>query len=121
MSTLLPQRYREPGARAMPPLTWVGERFAPRATWSCIDDLYRSPVALALRVYPPSQGSGLAASLAPRPWHGQRFSTSTEPQAQEGCLMSLSALLSTSLLPLSILRTGSKQLLNETDPLSLRS
>ncbi len=53
MSTLLPQRYREPGARAMPPLTWVGERFAPRATWSCIDDLFRSPVALALRVYPP--------------------------------------------------------------------
>src|SRR6266487_5439526 len=81
MSTLLPQRYREPGARAMPPLTWVGERFAPRATWSCIDDLFRSPVALALRVYPPSQGSGLAASLAPRPWHGQRLSTSAEPQA----------------------------------------
>jgi hypothetical protein len=75
------QHSREPEARAMPPLTWVGERCAPRATWSCIDDLFRSPVALALRVYPPSQGSGLAASLAPRPWHGQRLSTSTEPQA----------------------------------------
>jgi hypothetical protein len=75
------QHSREPEARAMPPLTWVGERCAPRATWSCIDDLFRSPVALALRVYPPSQGSGLAASLAPRPWHGQRFSPSTEPQA----------------------------------------
>jgi len=37
----------------MPPLTGVGERFAPRATWYCIDDLFRSPVALALRVYPP--------------------------------------------------------------------
>ena len=40
----------------------------------------------------PCQGSGLAASLAPRSWHEQRFGTSTEPQAQEGCLMSLSAL-----------------------------
>ncbi len=27
MSTLLPQRFREPGARAMPPLTRVGERY----------------------------------------------------------------------------------------------
>jgi len=34
----------------------------------------------------PCQGSGLAASLAPRSWHEQRFGTSTEPQAQEGCL-----------------------------------
>ena len=25
-------RFCEPGARAMPPLTWVGERYAPRAT-----------------------------------------------------------------------------------------
>ena len=29
----------EPGARAMPPWTGVGERCAPRATWSCIDEL----------------------------------------------------------------------------------
>ncbi len=31
-------RFSEPGARAMPPLTGVGERYAPRATWSCIDE-----------------------------------------------------------------------------------
>ncbi len=36
----------------MSPLTGVGERCAPRATWSCIDEHNRSPVALALRVYP---------------------------------------------------------------------
>jgi len=36
----------------MPPLTGVGERCAPRATWSCIDERNRSPLALALRVYP---------------------------------------------------------------------
>ena len=36
-------RLREPAARAMPPLTGVGERYAPRATWSCIDELLKSP------------------------------------------------------------------------------
>jgi hypothetical protein len=36
----------------MPPLTGLGERFAPRATWSCIDEHTRRQVALALRVYP---------------------------------------------------------------------
>src|SRR5712692_3010136 len=36
-------RLGEPGARAMPPLTGVGERFAPRATWSCIDEPLKSP------------------------------------------------------------------------------
>jgi hypothetical protein len=51
----------------MPPLTGMGERYAPRATWSCIDERNHSPVALALRVYPPRQGSGLAASPVPRP------------------------------------------------------
>jgi hypothetical protein len=36
-------RSREPAARAMPPLTGVGERCAPRATWSCIDEPLKSP------------------------------------------------------------------------------
>ena len=27
----------------MPPLTGVGERYAPRATWSCIDEPLKSP------------------------------------------------------------------------------
>ena len=48
-----PQRSVEPGARAMPPLTGVGERCAPRATWFCIDERTRRQVALALRVYLP--------------------------------------------------------------------
>src|SRR5713226_1398410 len=33
----------EPTARAMPPLTGVGERYAPRATWSCIDEPLKPP------------------------------------------------------------------------------
>jgi len=36
----------------MPPLTAVGERCAPRATWFCIDKRTYLQVALALRVYP---------------------------------------------------------------------
>src|SRR5713226_1733780 len=36
-------RLGEPGARAMPPLTGVGERYAPRATWSCIDEPLKPP------------------------------------------------------------------------------
>src|SRR5690349_4536201 len=96
---------------------------APRATWSCIDDLFRSPVALALRVYPPVSRvgpSGIACSAllayaslsAPRP-------SIKLPRMLDEPLGS--PLPSTSLLHLSILRTGSKQLLNEPDPLSLRS
>ena len=46
-------RFCEPEARAMPPLTGVDERCAPRATWFCIDERTRRQVALALRVYPP--------------------------------------------------------------------
>jgi len=45
---LSPQHSVEPGARAMPPLTGVGERCAPRATWFCIDERARRQVALAL-------------------------------------------------------------------------
>ncbi len=69
----------------MPPLTGVGERCAPRATWSCIDEHYRSPVALALRVYPPSQGSGRAASLAPRSWHERAFEYPDWASSSQGC------------------------------------
>ena len=36
-------RSREPGARAMPPLTGVDERCTPRATWSCIDKPLKLP------------------------------------------------------------------------------
>jgi hypothetical protein len=36
-------RFSEPAARAMPPLIGVGERYAPRATWSCIDEPLKSP------------------------------------------------------------------------------
>jgi hypothetical protein len=65
----------------MPPLTGAGERLAPRATWFCIDAPKRSPVALALRVFPLQsrvRPGGIACS-APR--HEQRESTPSEPQA----------------------------------------
>ncbi len=50
----------------MPPLTEVGERCAPRATWFCIDEHTRRQVALALRVYPllPRVGPGGIACSA---------------------------------------------------------
>jgi hypothetical protein len=64
----------------MPPLTEGGERLSPRATWSCIDERHRpagrSHVSESTSL---CQGSGLAASLAPRPWHEQRGGTPTEP------------------------------------------
>jgi|GraSoi2013_115cm_1033766.scaffolds.fasta_scaffold08510_4 hypothetical protein len=72
----------EPVARAMPPLTWAGRALCAESDRGfCIDERHRTPVALALRVYPPGQGSGLAASLAPHSWHERRFNTSAEPQA----------------------------------------
>ncbi len=49
----------------MPPLTGLGERQAPRATWFCIDERDSSQVALALRVYPSQSRvgpSGIACS-----------------------------------------------------------
>ena len=65
----------------MPPLTEGGERLSPRAIWSCIDERHRpagrSHVSESTSL---CQGSGLAASLAPRPWHEQRGGTPTEPQ-----------------------------------------
>jgi hypothetical protein len=58
----------------MPPLAGLGERFAPRATWSCIDEHTRRQVALALASSTqPGQGSILSASLAPRSWLEQAF------------------------------------------------
>jgi hypothetical protein len=65
--SLSPQHSVEPGARAMPPLTAVGERCAPRATWFCIDERTRRQAALALRVYPllSRVGPGGIACSAP--------------------------------------------------------
>ncbi len=68
----------------------------------------------------PWQGSGLAASLAPRPWHEQRFSTSTEPQAprmldEPGG----SPCPSTALQLVLKAPSMSNELLDETDPLFL--
>ncbi len=73
----------------MLPLTGVGERFAPRATWFCIDERPRRQVALALRVYPRLSrvgpgGIACSALLAWVTWsHPNRASSS------QGCLMSL--------------------------------
>jgi len=85
-------RLGEPGARAMPPWTGVGERCAPRATWSCIDEP-RKPAgrSRSASLPTPVQGRagrhrllrapGMSHLAAPRP-RRHRF---------QGCLMSLSA------------------------------
>ncbi|GCE07821.1 hypothetical protein KDAU_51500 [Dictyobacter aurantiacus] len=66
----------------MLPLTWVSRALCAESEQGfCIDERYRTPVTLALRVYPPGQGLGLAASLVPRSRHERRFNTFTKPQA----------------------------------------
>src|SRR5260370_26098252 len=55
------------------------------------------PVALALRVYPPRQGSILSASLAPRSRLEPACQHCDEASSSQGCLMSLTALLSPSI------------------------
>src|SRR6266446_3508903 len=52
-------RDREPAARAMPPLPGVGERCAPRATWSCIDEP-RKPAGRSRSASLPTPGKGRA-------------------------------------------------------------
>src|SRR5437763_9778352 len=52
------------------------------------------PVALALRVYPPRQGSILSASLAPRSRLEPPCQHCNEASSSQGCLMSLPARLS---------------------------
>jgi hypothetical protein len=44
---------RQAGARAMPPLSEVGRALCAESDGFCIDERFYSPVALALRVYPP--------------------------------------------------------------------
>ena len=62
----------------MPPLTGTGERFAPRATWSCIDDCTSRPGRSRSASLPaPVKGRfsrrrllrapGLSTMAAPRP------------------------------------------------------
>ncbi len=78
-----------------------------------------------------SRSSSLPTHVKGRAWRhrllrapgmSERFSTPTKPQAPRMLDEPLgSPLPSTSLLHLSILRTGSKQILNEPDPLSLRT
>jgi len=73
----------------MPPLTGMGERCAPRATWFCIDD---APVGRSLSLCESThacQGSGLAASLAPRSWHEPAVQHPDRASSSQGCLMSL--------------------------------
>ena len=60
----------------------------------CIDERHR-PRSLSLFESSPScQGSGLAASLAPRSWLEQALQHPDRASSSQGCLMSLSALLS---------------------------
>jgi hypothetical protein len=72
----------KPAARAMPPLTGVTERY--RAESDRGSALMSATASRSLSLFEsshPGQGSGLAASLAPRSWHEQRSCTSNEPQA----------------------------------------
>ena len=73
----------------MPPLTGRGERFAPRATWSCIDEHTRRQSLSLCEFTPPGQGSILSASLAPRSWLEQAFRHPDHASSSQGCLMSL--------------------------------
>ena len=59
----------------MPPLTGVGERYAPKATGSCIDEpLQLGPVALArLSLLTPVKGRAWRHRLLRVPWHGQAY------------------------------------------------
>ena len=69
----------------MPPLTGSGKRYAPRATWFCIDERTCLQVALArAESTRPGQGSILSASLAPRSWHEPHGSTPTAPTSLPG-------------------------------------
>jgi len=77
----------------MPPLTEEGERCAPRATWSCIDEPLKSPGRSRSASLPSSvkgrfsrhrllRAPGMSHMVAPRP----------SRHRSQGCLMSLSAL-----------------------------
>jgi hypothetical protein len=95
----------------MPPLTEVAERSAPRATWSCIDERHRSPVALARAESSHlCQGSGRAASLAPRSWHEPPASTSTKPTPLPGMLDEPTALFLTRLPSIKVAALSRRQL-----------
>ena len=66
----------------MLPLTRAGRALRAESDQGfCIDERHRALVTLALRVYPPGQGSSLAASLVPRSRHEQHFDTLAKPQA----------------------------------------
>ena len=66
----------------MPPLTGVGERYAPRATWSCIDELLKPPGRSRSASLPtPVKGQAWRHRLLRAPGMSRRFSTPTEPQA----------------------------------------
>ena len=82
-------RISKPGARAMPPLTGEASRFAPRATGLCIDErISHSGRSRSAKSSLPCQGSGLAASLAPR--SGLYRDRCTQPSLKlPGCLMRL--------------------------------
>jgi hypothetical protein len=58
----------------MPPLTGVGERCAPRATWSCIDELLKPPGRSRSASLPtPGKGRAWRHRLLRVPWHEQAF------------------------------------------------
>jgi hypothetical protein len=66
----------------MPPLTGMGERCAPRATWSCIDEPLQRPGRSRSASLPtPVKGRAWRHRLLRAPGMSGRFSSPTEPQA----------------------------------------
>jgi hypothetical protein len=88
-ATCHPQHSVEPGARAMPPLTgWVSAARRERPGSA----LMNAPAGRSLSLCESThscQGSGLAASLAPRTWHERAFEYPDRASSSQGCLMSL--------------------------------
>ena len=82
-------RFCEPVARAMPPLTGMGERFAPRATWSCIDEPLQRPGRSRSASLPtPVKGQAWRHRLLRTP--GMSGVSAPRPSLKlPGCLMSL--------------------------------
>ncbi len=66
----------------MPPLTEEGERYAPRATWSCIDEPLKSPGRSRSASLPSCvKGRFSRHRLLRAPGMSRHFSTPTRPQA----------------------------------------
>lgn len=75
----------------MPPLTGRAERYAPRATWFCIDRVSEAGRSRSASLAPSGQRSGLAASLAPVFLAEPAGCNRTHASSSQGCLIDAAA------------------------------